>query len=188
MGDMKRYALAVATVLALAGLPVAVVHTSGSASAGLSAGFLEVMDNVLHLLLVLPVGLMASWLRADGRVILPLCFLLMYLIGGMMEMDFVLYPMVKLFILGAILVFGLALSVADSRVFLGSAFVSASVAYHLGGWGMKALPTLASPLYFLIGQFLALVLALAISFSIGMLLFSEAAGYRRPSASLPPSA
>lgn len=179
--EFKRYTLVLAAIIMLAALPFLVVYPSGTASAGLSAGFLAVMDSTLLLLLVLPAGLAASYLRGDGRVILPLTFLVMFLIGAMLELDFILYPMVRLFILGAILVFGLSLSVVDSRAFLVSVLLGASVAFHLGGWGMHAIPTLASPLYFIIGQLLALVLVLAISYSIGLILFGEFAGYRKRS-------
>lgn len=175
-------------MVALATLPFVLVHPSGPASAGLSAGFLGIMDHTLRLLLVVPVGMAASYLRGDERVVLPVCFLLMYLIGALLEMDFVLFPMVRLFILGAILVFGLALSVADSRMFLSSVFVGGSVAYHLGGYGMYALPQLASPLYFIIGQLLALVLVLAISFSIGLIIFSEFYGTGKSNAPRLPAA
>jgi len=186
--DIKRSALLLAGVVALATLPFVLVHPSGPASAGLSAGFLGIMDHTLRLLLVVPVGMAASYLRGDERVVLPVCFLLMYLIGALLEMDFVLFPMVRLFILGAILVFGLALSVADSRMFLSSVFVGGSVAYHLGGYGMYALPQLASPLYFIIGQLLALVLVLAISFSIGLIIFSEFYGAGKSNAPRLPAA
>lgn len=171
--DFKRYALVLAGLLVLAALPFVVIHPSGPASAGLSAGFLGIMDYPVRLLLVLPVGLMASYLHGDERAMFPLGFLLMFLIGGLLEMDFVLFPMVRLFILGAILVFGLAISVAESRAFLAAVFVGGSVAYHIGGFGMSALPALASPLYYMIGQLLALVLVLAVSFSIGVILFSD---------------
>lgn len=171
--NIKRIALILAGVLLMAALPLVVVHPSGPASAGLSAGFLGIMDYPSRLLLVLPAGLMAGYLRGDERVVFPLSFLLMYLIGALLEMDFTLFPMARLFILGAILVFGLALSVAESRMFLASVFVGGSMAYHLGGYGMNALPQLASPLYFIIGQILALALVLAISFSVGLMFLGE---------------
>ncbi len=171
--NFKHYALVFAGLALFATLPFMVVHPSGSASAGLSAGFLGIMNNPFRLLLLLPVGIMAGYLQGDERVLFPLSFLLMYLIGSLMEMDFVLFPMVKLFILGAILVFGLALSVAESRLFLASVFLGGWVAYHIGGYGMQSLPALASPLYLIIGQLLALVLVVAVSFSIGLLIFND---------------
>lgn len=174
--ESKRAILLLIALLALLGIPFVVIYPSGSASAGLSQGFLGIMDNVARLLLVAPVGIAASCLRGDGRVVLPFSFLLMYLIGAMLGMDMAMYPMVRLFILGAILTFGLALSVADSRLFFVSVFLGASVAFHLGGMGMQDLPALASPLYFIIGQVLALVIVLATSFSIGLITVSERLG------------
>ncbi len=175
--DFKRYALVLSGVLVIAALPFVIVHPSGPASAGLSAGFLGIMDYPARLLLILPAGMMTGCLRGDERLMFPLSFLLMYLIGALLEMDFVLFPMVRLFILGAILVFAMALSVAQTRLFLAMIFMGGSIAYHIGGFGMLALPQLASPLYFIIGQLLALVLVLAISFSIGFILFSDAGRY-----------
>ncbi len=175
----KRFTLLLAALLALAGLPLVIVPPSGPASAGLSAGFLSVMDHTLRLMLIIPVGLMASHLRGDGRVVLPLSFLLMYLVGALLELDMMIFPMARLFILGAILLFALTMSVGEGRAFQMSALLGASVAYHLGSYGMLVLPTLASPLYYIIGQLLALVLVIGISFSIGLIVFSEWEAYRK---------
>lgn len=177
MGEFKRFVMILASVLLVAALPLAVVHPSGPAGAGLSSGFLGVMDFPSRLLMVLAAGMMTGYLRGDERVVFPICFLLMFLIGALLEMDFVRFPQVRLFILGAILVFGLALSVAQTRIFLSCVFIGGSMAYHLGGYGMTGLPPLASPLYFILGQLLALMLGLAISFSIGLIVFSEAQLY-----------
>jgi hydrogenase/urease accessory protein HupE len=166
-------------LLTLAGLPFVVVHPSGPASAGLSAGFLELFPrHPLRLLLLAPLGAAACFLRNDARLILPLSFVLMYFIGALLEMNLALYPMVRLFLLGAILTFALALNLTKERTVMAIVLLCASLAYHLGGAAMQSLPELASPLYFIMGQMLALALVLALAFSLGVLLSGEAREYR----------
>ncbi len=166
--DIKKLGIIVAAMMAVAAFPFFYYNPSAAATSGLSSGFLGMIENSWHLILVLCIGLWASTLERDASVLLPLAFIIMYTIGAAMQLDMLLYPQMRLFILGGIFAFGMTMSMARSRVFFASIILCASVAYHLGIYNMQQLPALASSLHFILGQVLSLALIFAASVSFGL--------------------
>ncbi|MBY0355629.1 MAG: hypothetical protein K2Q12_07860, partial [Rickettsiales bacterium] len=85
------------------------------------------------------------------------------------------YPQVPWFMLGAIMTYALSLTLVDSRKFVVAVAVNSSIAFHVGMHAGQALPSIADPLYFLLGQLLALSLMLAASVCFAIAFLDDAA-------------
>src|ERR1700679_3017273 len=68
-------------------LPMLLIEPSGSASAGLAAGFVLPLTNACQVVILLAIGLIAAWVAQEAILVLPLCTLLMVVIGALMEVD-----------------------------------------------------------------------------------------------------
>jgi hydrogenase/urease accessory protein HupE len=161
--DNQKILLLFGAIFALACLPFLVIYPSGEASAGLSHGFLSLLEADRDLLLVVVVGLWSVSIGRDAILLLPITFILLYAIAAMVQIEISRYPMVPWFVLGAILAYALSLTLVDSRKFVVAVAVSSSIAFHVGMHAGQALPTIADPLYFLLGQLLALSLMMSAS-------------------------
>ena len=171
--SVKRSITLFMLIFLLGALPFIAVQPSGSASAGLSAGFALPFENAYHLILFLAVGLAAAVLGRDAIILVPLCFVLMFVVGASFQIEAASFPPIRMFTLGAILLFAIAMSLVGSRLAILCIAIASSAAYHFGISYMAALPEISSPMYFIIGIILALVLIFATSVSFGLTLFSD---------------
>lgn len=169
--DNQKILLLFGAIFALACLPFLVIYPSGEASAGLSHGFLSLLELDRDFVLVVLVGLWSVSIGRDAILLQPLTFILLYAIAAMVQIEMEHYTMVPWFVLGAILAYALSLTLVDSRKFVVAVAVSSSVAFHVGMHAGQTLPNIADPLYFLLGQLLALslVMASSVCFAIAFL-------------------
>lgn len=159
--SMRLLAFYFLAVFFFSAAPLAVIYPSASASAGLSTGFLRLFMDPVMVALVAAVGFVSSRFTQIAMVMLPIGFVLMYVIGALLAFDSSEYPNLQFFLLGAILIFGLDMSVLKNRWHLGALLATASIGFQLGSHTQQSVPSLADPLFFLLGQILAVQLLLA---------------------------
>jgi urease accessory protein len=169
---MNKHVFAVlfAAILVIGGAPVLIVQPSGLASAGLASGFMLPVANLYHIVFFVSLGIFAAWLGREATSLLPLCILLMLVIGGMMEIGDRDFPAIREFIVGAIILFALGISLIRNKSFLIAILPTAIGAYVIGERYMASLPSVTSPLYFLVGSVLCAGLLIAIGVSMGITL------------------
>ena len=161
-------------VLFLAGaLPFMIAQPTAAASAGLSLGFSAPLEHGVVLVGLMLVGMVAALLPRDGLLLLPIAFMLMIMVGGMLRFDAMLYPGLRYFVLGAILCMGLLMGIARQKLTILSMMILASLGFHLGGYYLAQVPAIASPMYYLMGVLLSLTMVLAISVAFGVTLFGD---------------
>lgn len=169
----RRFIMLSAAIFLLGALPFLIVQPTAAASAGLSLGFSAPFQQWQVLALVVASGLAAALLPRDGLIQIGLVFTLMVMVGGMMMLDRVSYPFIRYFVLGAILCVGLMIGITRQKFALVAVLMLASVGFHLGGFYMASLPTIAAPMYYLLGVLSSLSLTLAISIAFGITLFGD---------------
>lgn len=160
-------------VFLLGAFPFLVVQPTGAASAGLSSGFTAPLDHIPKLLLLLLLGVWSSILPKEGMVVMPLGFLVMVLIGAALSLEVSQYPALLQFILGGILCFGLVVGMARTKITIVSVLISASFGFHYGINYLSMVPTIASPMYYLLGLMIALALILSIAVAFGITLLGD---------------
>jgi hydrogenase/urease accessory protein HupE len=123
--------------------------------------------------LVVCVGLAAALLPRDGLILLPIGFSLMIVVGGTLTLDVAHISALRYFILGAALCMGLLVSITRDKLTVLTLLILASLGFHLGESFMHAVPSIATPMYFLMGVLLSLGMVLAIAVAFGMTLVGD---------------
>jgi urease accessory protein len=157
----------------LGALPLLIAQPTALASAGLSHGFSAPLEHAPLLAMISVVGIVAALLPRDGLLLLPIAFTLMIMVGGALSLNIIDYPYLRYFILGAILCMGLLVGIAREKLTVLTLLILASLGFHLGGFFMQSLPSIATPMYFLLGVLLSLGMVLAISVAFGVTLFGD---------------
>ncbi len=166
-----RLFAALFAIICLMGVaPALLGRMSGLASAGLAAGFMMPVETTYHMVAWVATGFLAAWLNREATVLLPLCALLMLAIGAMMQVDEPLFRAVQMFIVGAILLFALNVSLLRRQACLLGVPPVAGWAYFAGSGYMHAIPSMATPLYFLLGITASVAMMMAIGVSLGIVL------------------
>ena len=171
--NSRKFAGIFAAIFVLGAFPLVVVQSSGIASVGLSSGFVAPLNNIYHLAVMIGFGLLGTMMGGAAALMLPTAFILMMTIGAMIDPVLLLYPPMRYFLLGAILLFAVAVSLAGTRMFLLAVAVSSSVAFQLGGFYIAQVPEIATPLYYLLGVMMCVILLLATGVSLGYSISSE---------------
>lgn len=166
--DNRKFIFLFGAIFALACLPFVILYPSGEASAGLSHGFLSSLVPDLDFWLIVLVGFGAVSTGRDAMVLVPVTVVLLYAIAAMAQIDMARYPLVPWFLTGGILAYAAALTLVDSRKFVVAVAVSSSIAFHAGTQAGHAVSHTDDPLYFLLGQLLALSLVTAASVCFAM--------------------
>lgn len=169
----KRFILIFASIFLLGAMPFLIVQPNGASSAGLSAGFTMPIEHAYHLLVFLAIGISASFVRSNALLLMPLSFILLYVVGMAMVLDHTKYTLMPMFVFGSIILFGMVMSVTESRKGMLSVLVAASVGFHFGTHYASAVPDIASPLYFMIGNILSFALVFATAVSFGLTLSGD---------------
>lgn len=169
MISSKRFLLIFASIFALASVPLLLGQPSGASSAGLSAGFMMPIEQLWQLMIFVALGVYAAHLRSShAMILLPLSFLLLFVVGMSIELDMTRYNRMPFFLLGAVLLFALCFTIARSQPVLLGMVIAASLGFHFGNYYYRLIPDIAAPLYFLIGNLLALALIFCASVSLGL--------------------
>jgi len=164
--------LAVALFI-LGALPFLIVQPTAAASAGLSLGFSAPLSHIFVIAMLFGCGLVAALLPRDGLLLMPLAFTIMIMLGGMLTLDVSKFPMIRYFVLGAVLCLSLLVGITRQKLSLLTILLLASLGFHLGGFYLEQVPAIASPMYFLLGVLLSLSMILAISVPFGVTLFGD---------------
>jgi hydrogenase/urease accessory protein HupE len=171
-GDLRmtsrRFFLLTIVFFFAGSLPFLVGHPSAVASAGLSLGFSAPLEHTPVLLILMAFGLLAALLPREGLVLIPVAFSLTILLGGMLFLDLNHYAALRYFILGSVLCLGLLMAIVRDKFTLLTLLVAASLGFHLGGFYMMEVPSIASPIYYLIGTLLSLGFGFAIALAFGV--------------------
>lgn len=169
----RRFIFFFAAIFAFGALPFLIAQPSAIASAGLNLGFSAPLQHMPVLVMLMTAGLVAALLPRDSLVLMPVAFALMIMLGGMLMLDIAHYPALRYFILGAILCMGLLVGIAREKLTVLMLLVMASLGFHLGGFYMAGVPTIASPIYYLLGVLLSLGLGFAISVAFGVTVIGD---------------
>lgn len=167
----KRFILIFASIFLLGAMPLMIGQPSGAATAGLSHGFTLPIERLYHLIALFSLGVYASYLRGNAIILVPLSFVLLYVVGMSLQLDMTRYRMLPFFMLGSVLLFALCMMAAGShRHGIIGMIISASVGFHFGRYYAAEVPAIASPLYFMIGTILCygLIFSTAVSFGLTM--------------------
>lgn len=169
----RRFILFFVALFILGMAPYFFAHPSAAASAGLTLGFSAPLEHTSILVILLLVGLFVSLLPRDGLLLMPVAFTLMIMLGGTLTLDDSHYPGLRYFMLGGVLCMGLLIGIAREKLTVLMLLILASLGFHLGGFYMSAVPSIASPIYYLLGILLSLGLGLAISVAFGATLIGD---------------
>ncbi len=169
----QRFIMLTMVVFIIGALPFLIAQPTAALSAGLSLGFSAPLEHAALLMMIVVVGIAAALLPRDGLLLLPIAFTLMIMVGGALVLDVAQYPFLRYFILGAILCMGLLVGIAREKLTVLTLLILASLGFHLGGFFMQSLPSIASPMYFLLGVLLSLGMVLAIAVAFGVTLFGD---------------
>ncbi len=169
----RRLMVMTLVLLLLGALPFLLAQPSAVASAGLSLGFSAPLAHPGMLALVIGLGVSAALLPRDALVLLPLSFTLMMMLGGVLLLDVAHTLPLRYFALGAVLGLGLLVAIARGRLTVLAMLVLASLGFHLGGYFMQQVPSIASPMYYLFGALVSLGMVLAISAAFGATLVND---------------
>ena len=152
-------------------LPFLIAQPTAAASAGLSLGFSAPLNHPAVLVLLLLAGFFCALLPRDGLAMVPLAYVLMLMVGGMLVLDVHLFPGMRFFILGAVLCLSLLVGMARQKINVLAILVMASIGFHLGGMYLSTMPAIASPMYFLLGVLMSLgmILGISVAFSVTLL-------------------
>lgn len=159
--------------LIIALLMVLGLQPTESARAGLSLGFTAPLEHPMMLVMLALVGISSALLPREGLLLLPISFTLMLLVGGAIMLNIGLYPALQYFILGAILCEALLVGIADEKLTVLMLLILASLGFQLGGFYMVQVPSIAAPMYYLIGVLVSLSMVLAIAVAFGVTLIGD---------------
>ncbi len=161
---MNRHVLAALFLVGalLLTVPLLLMQHSGVASASLSAGFVLPLDTKIHSICLLVIGGVSAWLAREMLVLMPLCAIIMFLLGALSQMDVAMFPEVRGFTVGAILLFSLAMSMMRHKITLLSIAPITAWAYFTGNSYMATIPVGIQPLYYLLGMLESVALLIAI--------------------------
>lgn len=169
----RRFAGIFAAIFIIGALPILVSQPSGVAGAGLGAGFMTALGNPYQILLFIVTGYLATLLGRISATMLPITLLLMLLIGAGLAFDTGEYPLIRMFIFAAILLYAAAVGLAYTKPFLLSAAVTSSIAFQLGFHFLETIPAMAPPLHYLLGVLTGAALMMAIGISLGIAFYGK---------------
>jgi hypothetical protein len=172
----RRFVLFIIAVFFMCALPFFLVQSSGTASAGLSAGFVAPIGSGWHLLLFFMLGVTAALLPREGLLLVPLACVAMTLAGAGALLA-AQQPAMMQFLLAGVLCFGISCGLVRFKITLLSVLISGSIGFHMGLYYLSMVPTIASSLFFLLGVMVCMAMALAISVAFGITLIGDHAQF-----------
>ena len=159
--------LVVAAALVATALP-AFAHTGAGSAAGFAAGFGHPLLGLDHLLAMVAVGLFAAVLKGRALWLVPLAFVAMMAMGGLLAMTGAGLPLVELGIALSVVVLGAAVALGRSLpVAAAMALVGVFAVFHGHAHGTE-MPAGASAVGYGLGFVLATSLLHAAGVSLGL--------------------
>jgi hydrogenase/urease accessory protein HupE len=172
--NMRLSAVLFIGLFFIGAFPALFVRPLGSASAGLTEGFLLPAADIYRVAETIAIGFLCAWLGAEAVLILPLSTLLMLVIGALTEINAHTYQAVHQFILGAIILFAMSVSIPRNKFLLLYIAPIAVWAYFSGASFMQHIPSITTPMFFMIGNVISVALMLAIGMTLGLIMADKA--------------
>jgi hydrogenase/urease accessory protein HupE len=169
----QRFIVMTIALFLVGAMPFLIAQPTAAASAGLSLGFSAPLEHAGLLVMLVVTGIAAALLPRDGLMLLPIGFTMMVMVGGALVLEVSQYPALRYFVLGAILCMGLLVGIAREKLTVMTLLILASLGFHLGGFFMQSLPSIAAPMYYLLGVLLSLGMVLAIAVAFGVTLIGD---------------
>lgn len=165
----NRRFIIVTMLLFIAGaLPFLIAQPTAAASAGLSLGFSAPLEHAGLLTLLVLSGITAAFLPREGLMLLPIAFILMVMVGSILVLDVRALPALRYFVLGATICMGMLVAITHEKLTVLSLLALASLGFHFGGFFMRSIPIIASPMYYMLGVLISTGMVLAISVAFGV--------------------
>lgn len=159
-------ALAAATVL-LAATP-ALAHPGHDGAGGLAHGFLHPFGGLDHVLAMVAVGLIAARIGGRAIVLVPLAFLVMMMVGGVLGVAGLGLPFVEIGIALSVVVLGAVLALRATLPVVGAmVLVGAFAVFHGYAHGAE-MPASTSGLAYGLGFVAATALLHALGLGLGL--------------------
>ncbi len=165
---MRLFAVLFTGLFLIGAFPVFFLHPYGSASAGVTAGFTVPLEKQYHIIVLIAIGLLSAWGGEGVVLILPLCTLLMMVIGSLMNIGVQAFHQVEGFTVGGILLFSLCMSMLRNKIFLLFILPASLWGYLAGVSFIGHIPSITTPLFFLMGIILCCTLLLAMGITLGI--------------------
>lgn len=185
MKNITKWVAALGALFFLAALPLLFFQPSGPAGAGLSGGFLRPLENPLHALAFLAVGVAAGKLGREGVMMLPLAFLMMLVIGFCSDIGASHLPSARILLFSAVLFFALTVGAASTRLFVTVATLASGLAFYFGARYATRLPEIVSVEFYLLGIIICVMLLLATGVSLYLSLKGQIRRLRERARKLP---
>jgi len=171
--NQRRFIAFILVIFFACALPFLLVQSSGTASAGLSAGFVAPITNTFHVALFFLLGLWSALLPREGVLLVPVACLSMALVGASALLGALHHHAMMQFLLAGVLCFGVACGLVRYKITLLSVLVSGSLGFHLGQYYLSQVPNIASAFFYLLGVRICMALALAIAVAFGIMLIGD---------------
>ena len=169
----RKFILFFTSIFILGAMPMVILQPSGSASAGLSAGFTLPLEHPIYIGFSIALGLLASLIGRDGPIFIPATLMAMMVMGHAVGLDKANFPAAPYMILVSMLIVVLIAGILDRKAELLGVLLSASLGFQLGANTGDMAPDIGVPLYFLIGVLLGVLLITSVAISLGLTIFSD---------------
>lgn len=166
--SMRLFIILFTTLFVIGLFPVFLLQPLGSASAGITAGFLLPVSDTYHVAALMAIGVLCASIAKNAMLALLPCTLLMIVIGALMDVDERHLQSVRLLVVSAILIFALCFQLLRGRALLLGALPVCVWAYYAGVGFMQAIPSITTPLFLLCGILLSAALLLAMGVALGI--------------------
>lgn len=169
MSTSQRIGLAFLSLIAFAALPgVAQAHIGIGSTTGFVDGMVHPLSGLDHICAMFGVGLWASQRGGRSIWVLPLAFVLVMTIGGLLGMVHVFIPFIEPGIVASVLVIGLLVSTAIRLPLFASTCVVALFALFHGHAHGTEMPIAAAGVWYGIGFLSSTLVLLAFGVGLGL--------------------
>lgn len=154
---MQRSLFPATALITFLATPV-LAHGTGTAASGFAYGFGHPFGGLDHMFAMVAVGILAAYQGGRALWALPLAFLSMMIIGGVMGVAGIALPFVELGIVGSVLLFGLVIALGRQLPLAGTAAMVGVLALFHGHAHGTEMPVTVSGLQYGAGFVLATAL------------------------------
>ncbi|WP_336081669.1 HupE/UreJ family protein [Thalassospira sp. CH_XMU1448-2] len=164
---MRRSSFVAFAIATLVATP-ALAHTGAGTVSGFASGFGHPVGGLDHLLAMVAVGILASQQGGKSIWLLPLSFVAMMIVGGILGAASVALPLVELGIVGSVIVLGAVIGLGKHLpTGAAMALVGLFAVFHGHAHGTE-MPTTASGVEYGVGFALATVALHAVGLGLGL--------------------
>ncbi|RCK43534.1 HupE/UreJ family protein [Thalassospira profundimaris] len=164
---MRRSSFVAFAIATLVATP-ALAHTGAGTVSGFASGFGHPVGGLDHLLAMVAVGILASQQGGKSIWLLPLSFVAMMIVGGILGAASVALPLVELGIVGSVIVLGAVIALGKHLpTGAAMALVGLFAVFHGHAHGTE-MPTTASGVEYGVGFALATAALHAVGLGLGL--------------------